>query len=36
MTRFVKVYTIAVLKKEKILSSLPSIYDIRLTRKKRK
>nr|DAJ83887.1 MAG TPA: hypothetical protein [Caudoviricetes sp.] len=36
MTRFVKVYTIAALKKEKILSSLPLIYDIRLTRKKRK
>nr|DAN89550.1 MAG TPA: hypothetical protein [Caudoviricetes sp.] len=36
MTRFVKVYTIAVLKKEKILSSLPSIYDIRLMLRKQK
>nr|DAX64717.1 MAG TPA: hypothetical protein [Caudoviricetes sp.] len=36
MTRFVKVYTIAVSKNEKILLSLPLIYDTHLTRKKRK
>nr|DAI29787.1 MAG TPA: hypothetical protein [Caudoviricetes sp.] len=34
--RFAKVYTIAVLKKEKILSSLLLIYDTRLMLKKRK